>query len=53
MQTLDPKPCTLATPAGLCRDRKGGRDHIILEAHDEGSCVIPAVLRPAIILSHW
>ena len=21
--------------------------------HDEGSCWVPAVLRPAIILSHW
>ena len=21
--------------------------------HDEGSCWVPAVLRPAIVLSHW
>ncbi|KAL4419203.1 hypothetical protein ABPG77_000597 [Micractinium sp. CCAP 211/92] len=34
-------------------DRNGGRDHILLSAHDEGSCWVPAVLRPAIILSHW
>ncbi|KAL4856586.1 DNA-directed RNA polymerase II subunit RPB2 [Chlorella vulgaris] len=34
-------------------DRSGGRDHIILSVHDEGSCWIPAALRPAIILSHW
>jgi hypothetical protein len=34
-------------------DRNGGRDHIVVSAHDEGSCWVPAVLRPAIILSHW
>ncbi|PSC68519.1 exostosin-like glycosyltransferase [Micractinium conductrix] len=34
-------------------DRNGGRDHILASLHDEGSCWVPAVLRPAIILSHW
>ncbi|GAB4813993.1 hypothetical protein N2152v2_001039 [Parachlorella kessleri] len=34
-------------------DRKGGRDHILLVTHDEGSCWVPAMLRPAIILSYW
>ncbi|KAI3432296.1 hypothetical protein D9Q98_003856 [Chlorella vulgaris] len=34
-------------------DRNGGRDHIVLTVHDEGSCWLPAVLRPAIVLSHW
>ncbi|KAL4438037.1 hypothetical protein ABPG77_004258 [Micractinium sp. CCAP 211/92] len=34
-------------------DRNGGRDHIILQTHDEGSCWLPAVLRPAILLAHW
>lgn len=24
-----------------------------LSVHDEGSCWLPAVLRPAVILSHW
>ena len=36
-----------------CRDRRSGRDHIWLVTHDEGSCWVPAVLRPSIILSHW
>jgi hypothetical protein len=34
-------------------NRNGGRDHIVLQSHDEGSCWLPAVLRPAIVLSHW
>ncbi|KAL4428361.1 hypothetical protein ABPG75_002450 [Micractinium tetrahymenae] len=34
-------------------DRNGGRDHIILQTHDEGSCWLPAVLRPAVLLTHW
>jgi len=34
-------------------DRHGGADHIVLATHDEGSCFIPEVLRPAILLSHW
>ncbi|PSC76174.1 exostosin-like glycosyltransferase [Micractinium conductrix] len=34
-------------------DRHGGRDHLLLSVHDEGSCWVPAVLRPATILSHW
>lgn len=34
-------------------DRRGGHDHIILQSHDEGSCWLPAVLRPAIVLTHW
>ncbi|EFN55367.1 hypothetical protein CHLNCDRAFT_52572 [Chlorella variabilis] len=34
-------------------DRSGGRDHIILQSHDEGSCWLPAVLRPATMLTHW
>ena len=24
-----------------------------LQTHDEGSCWLPSVLRPAIVLSHW
>ena len=36
-----------------CRDRRGGRDHIWLTTHDEGSCWVPAAIRPSIILSHW
>ena len=38
---------------GCCRDRRGGRDHIWLTTHDEGSCWVPAAIRPSIILSHW
>jgi len=34
-------------------NRRGGRDHIILTPHDEGSCWVPEVWRPAVILSHW
>jgi Exostosin family len=34
-------------------DRHGGRDHILLVTHDEGSCHVPAVLRNATILTHW
>lgn len=34
-------------------DRKGGADHIWLVTHDEGSCWVPAAIRPSIILSHW
>ncbi|KAI3425325.1 hypothetical protein D9Q98_009089 [Chlorella vulgaris] len=34
-------------------DRRGGRDHVWLSTHDEGSCLIPAAIRPSIILSHW
>ena len=34
-------------------NRRGGKDHIVLAPHDEGSCWVPAVLRPAVILSHW
>ncbi|KAL4427668.1 hypothetical protein ABPG75_001757 [Micractinium tetrahymenae] len=34
-------------------DRRGGRDHIWLVTHDEGSCWVPSVIRPSIILSHW
>jgi hypothetical protein len=34
-------------------DRNHGRDHILLIAHDEGSCHVPAVLRNATILTHW
>lgn len=37
----------------LCRERRGGRDHIWLVTHDEGSCWVPAAIRPSIILSHW
>lgn len=33
-------------------NRRGGKDHILVAAHDEGSCWVPAVLRPAIILAH-
>ncbi|RMZ55166.1 hypothetical protein APUTEX25_005444 [Auxenochlorella protothecoides] len=34
-------------------NRKGGRDHIWLATHDEGSCWVPNVIRPSIIFSHW
>jgi hypothetical protein len=34
-------------------DRHGGADHIVLATHDEGSCHIPEVLRPAILLTNW
>ncbi|EFN59979.1 hypothetical protein CHLNCDRAFT_56485 [Chlorella variabilis] len=34
-------------------ERRGGRDHIWLVTHDEGSCWVPAAIRPSIILSHW
>ncbi|KAK2080891.1 hypothetical protein QBZ16_000745 [Prototheca wickerhamii] len=34
-------------------DRKGGRDHIWLVTHDEGSCWVPNSIRPSHILSHW
>ena len=34
-------------------NRTGGKDHIWLVSHDEGSCWVPAELRPSIILSHW
>ncbi|PSC69932.1 exostosin-like glycosyltransferase [Micractinium conductrix] len=34
-------------------ERNQGRDHIILQSHDEGSCWLPAVLRNATLLTHW
>ena len=34
-------------------NRTGGRDHIWLASHDEGSCWVPGELRASIILSHW
>lgn len=34
-------------------DRKGGKDHLLLATHDEGSCYIPAVWRNATLLAHW
>ncbi|KAL4427651.1 hypothetical protein ABPG75_001740 [Micractinium tetrahymenae] len=34
-------------------ERNGGRDHILVAVHDEGSCWVPSVLRPAIHLVHW
>ncbi len=34
-------------------NRTGGRDHIWLISHDEGSCWAPSEIRPSIILSHW
>lgn len=34
-------------------NRRGGRDHVWLVTHDEGSCWVPSELRPSIILSHW
>jgi len=33
--------------------RRGGRDHIWLMAHDEGPCYAPSSIWPGIILSHW
>ena len=37
----------------LCRNRRGGRDHIWLVTFDEASCYVPAAIRASIILSHW
>ena len=34
-------------------NRSGGKDHMWLASHDEGSCWVPSELRPSIILSHW
>ena len=34
-------------------NRTGGRDHVWLVTHDEGSCWVPSELRSSIILSHW
>ncbi|KAK9805311.1 hypothetical protein WJX73_000673 [Symbiochloris irregularis] len=34
-------------------NRKGGKDHVWLVTHDEGSCWVPSEIRPSIILSHW
>ncbi|GAX85634.1 hypothetical protein CEUSTIGMA_g13049.t1 [Chlamydomonas eustigma] len=34
-------------------DRRGGKDHIWLMAHDEGACYAPGSVWPGIILSHW
>ena len=45
--------CACGLTAVLCRDRRGGRDHIWLVTHDEASCYVPAAIRPSIILSHW
>ena len=35
------------------RDRRGGRDHIWLFTHDEGTCWAPAAIKNSIILGHW
>ena len=52
---LPPRPCPPpARPPRLCRERRGGRDHIWLVTHDEASCWVPAAIRStSIILSHW
>ncbi|KAK9805384.1 hypothetical protein WJX73_009679 [Symbiochloris irregularis] len=34
-------------------NRTGGKDHVWLVTHDEGSCWVPSEIRPSIILSHW
>ncbi|KAK9805353.1 hypothetical protein WJX73_005210 [Symbiochloris irregularis] len=34
-------------------NRRGGKDHVWLVTHDEGSCWVPSEVRPSIILSHW
>ncbi|KAK9805381.1 hypothetical protein WJX73_008851 [Symbiochloris irregularis] len=34
-------------------NRRGGKDHVWLVTHDEGSCWVPSEIRPSIILSHW
>ncbi|PSC76549.1 exostosin-like glycosyltransferase [Micractinium conductrix] len=34
-------------------DRRGGRDHIWLFTHDEGTCWAPAAIKNSIILGHW
>ena len=34
-------------------NRTGGRDHVWLVSHDEGSCWVPGELRRGTILSHW
>ncbi|KXZ53465.1 hypothetical protein GPECTOR_7g915 [Gonium pectorale] len=33
--------------------RRGGRDHIWIFAHDEGSCWAPTVLKDSVWLTHW
>lgn len=34
-------------------NRTGGADHVLLFAHDEGSCAAPAEVRAATLLVHW
>ena len=35
-------------------DRRGGRDHIWLMAHDEGACYCPnEIFKTSILLTHW
>ena len=33
--------------------RRGGRDHIWLMAHDEGACYVHRDVWPGVMLSHW
>ena len=55
----DPAPLRFAAPchgrSSSCRYRAvtRGIPPLQLSVHDEGSCWVPAVLRPAIIISHW
>ena len=35
-------------------DRRGGRDHVWMAAHDEGACWMPSeIFNTSIILTHW
>lgn len=34
-------------------DRRGGRDHVWLIAHDEGACWAPIDIWPGVMLTHW
>ena len=35
-------------------ERRGGRDHIWLAAHDEGACWMPTeIYNSSIMLTHW
>ncbi len=33
--------------------RRGGRDHIWLNPHDEGACYVWKDLWPGVMLTHW
>ncbi|KAG1663565.1 hypothetical protein FOA52_013185 [Chlamydomonas sp. UWO 241] len=43
----------IAKEFGRYWERRGGRDHIWLMAHDEGACYAPSEIWPGIMLTHW